>query len=399
MSNQLAVATVTATLSQHLGEALSVVPGASVTFGRPDRSPPDKGINLYLYEVDHRGSLRFTDLPTRNSKGDLVERPRAPLELRYLLTFYGEEISLEPQRLLGAAVRVLNGKPILTRAVIRATIANPSFSPFLSESDLAEEVDLVKLTPLSMTLEETSKLWSTLLKADHVLSLAYSAGVTFIEGEGSPRTALPVRLPQIQVLPWQPPRLETVTPQIFPFSLGAVLVLEGTGLLLPGTTVMAGQVQVMPDAGSTSSRLSLTVTALWRAGVQVAQVVQPVEFPALPGPPVAHSGFESNTVPFILQPTLTGLSFDMADPLGITLVAACNPSVDALQKVELLLNEKTLGPIPRAFRLSARTRTVSTNTLRFDAMGLPAGIYLGRLRVDGAESRLTGLPAEEVTLP
>lgn len=399
MSNQLAVATVTATLSQHLGEALSVVPGANVTFGRPDKTQPEKGINLYLYEVDHRGSLRFVDLPTRNSRGDLVEKPRAPLELRYLLTFYGEEISLEPQRLLGAAVRVMNGKPILTRAEIRATIANPSFSPFLAESDLAEQIDLVKLTPLSMSMEETSKLWSTLLKADHVLSLAYAAGVVFIDGEGSPSTALPVRLPQIQVLPWQPPRLETVTPQIFSFAAGFTLALEGQGLLLPGTTVRAGRVDVTPDAGSTPARLNLTVTPLWRAGVQTAQVIQPIEFPALPGPPAAHKGFESNTAPFIVQPALTGLSFDGGDPLGASVVAACEPDVDAEQRAELLLNEKTAGPNPRAFRLTARTRPGTTGTLRFDAAGLPAGLYLGRLRIDGAESRLTGSLAEEVTLP
>jgi Pvc16 N-terminal domain len=399
MSNQLAVATVTATLYQHLAEALTEVAGADITFGRPDKSAPDKGINLYLYEVDHRGSLRFTDLPTRNSRGDLVEKPRAPLELRYLLSFYGEESSLEPQRLLGAAVRVLNGKPVLTRAEIRAAIANPSFSSFLAKSDLADEVDLVKFTPLSMSMEETSKLWSTLLKADHVLSLAYSAGVVFIEGEGMPRTALPVRIPQIQVLPWQPPRIDTISPQIVVFSAGASVSLQGSGLLLPGSTAQIGRLSVTPNADSTASRLNLTVTPLWRAGVQMVQVIQPIEFPAPPGGPVAHSGFESNTVPLILQPTLTGLGFDAADPLGPSLVAACGPDVEPTQKVELLLNEKTVGAQPRAFRIAARQRTTTTGSLRFEAASLPAGLYLGRLRVDGAESRLSGSPAEEVTLP
>ena len=55
MSNFLAIATVTATLSQVLQVAVGVdVPGAAMTTVRPDSTGsglPTTGVNLYLYQV------------------------------------------------------------------------------------------------------------------------------------------------------------------------------------------------------------------------------------------------------------------------------------------------------------------------------------------------------------
>ena len=109
MSNHLAIATVTATLSQIIGTAVSaVVPGADVTTLRPD-APQDNNrhtrVNLFLYQVTPNSAWRNADLPSRRPDGTLSQRPQAALDLYYLITFYGDENQLEPQRLLGSVFR------------------------------------------------------------------------------------------------------------------------------------------------------------------------------------------------------------------------------------------------------------------------------------------------------
>jgi hypothetical protein len=173
VSNFLAVATVTATLSQLVQAAVGAdVPGATVTTLRPNGSPggtPTTGVNIFLYQVMPNAAWRNTDLPTRNGDGDVTQRPRAALELNYLISFYGNEAQFEPQRLLGSVVRTLHARPVLTVPAIRQTVASPSF-PFLAPSDLGDEVERVRFTPLPLSLEELSKLWSVFFQTPYALS-------------------------------------------------------------------------------------------------------------------------------------------------------------------------------------------------------------------------------------
>ncbi len=163
MSNFLAIATVTAALRRTLQAALDIdVPGAKVTTVRPDGSGsgvPNTGANLYLYQVTPNASLRNADMPNRNSEGRLIQRPQVALDLHYLLTFYGDDNELKPQRLLGSVVRTLHARPVLTRQMIKKTIDDPAFA-FLHNSNLAEAFETVKFTPVPLSLEELSKLWS-----------------------------------------------------------------------------------------------------------------------------------------------------------------------------------------------------------------------------------------------
>ena len=80
MSNFLAIATVTATLSQVLQVAVGAdVPGAAMTTVRPDSTGsglPTTGVNLYLYQVTPCGTFRNADLPTRSADGHLMQRPQ-----------------------------------------------------------------------------------------------------------------------------------------------------------------------------------------------------------------------------------------------------------------------------------------------------------------------------------
>lgn len=191
MSNALAIATVTTALAQIVRTAVqSVLPGSDVLTERPDSTPLGQPrARLFLYQVSPNGFLRNNDLPTRAANGNVVKRPTTALDLHYLLAFYGNENDLEPQRMLGAAVRDLHAKPVLMRQMIEDAIASEAF---LADSNLAEAVEQIKFTPLGFSLEELSKLWSVFFQAPYALSIAYQGTVVLIESEENAQAALPV---------------------------------------------------------------------------------------------------------------------------------------------------------------------------------------------------------------
>ena len=191
MSNALAIATVTAALAQIVRTAVqSVLPGADVLTERPDSTPPvGPRTLLFLYQVSPNGALRNNDLPARAANGNLMKRPTAALDLHYVLAFYGNENDLEPQRMLGAAVRDIHAKPVLMRQMIEDAIGS---NPILTGSNLADAVEQIKFTPLPLSLEELSKLWSVFFQAPYALSIAYQGTVVLIESEENAQAVLPV---------------------------------------------------------------------------------------------------------------------------------------------------------------------------------------------------------------
>src|ERR1700683_1541168 len=204
MSNALAIGTVTETLLQQLSSSLegAQVAGALVTSLRPDASP-SPGINIFLYQVAPNTAWRNANAPTRAADGTLLRRPQVALDLYYLLTFYGDDQTLEQQRLLGAAARAINANPVLQRADIQNTQSSVAF---LNGADLADQPELVRFTPIHFSLEELSKLWSVFLKTDYVLSVAYVASVVLIETDdvvGPP--PLPVLAPNVYAMPFPQP--------------------------------------------------------------------------------------------------------------------------------------------------------------------------------------------------
>ena len=135
MSNRLAVATVTSALG-HLvqASAQTAVSGVALRLGRPTAPAGDaerKKVHVYLYQVTPNGALRNADMPTRSANGRLVTRPQVALDLHYLLSFYGDQTAFEPDRMLGAVVRDLHARPVLTPAAIQNGIENngPSRTP------------------------------------------------------------------------------------------------------------------------------------------------------------------------------------------------------------------------------------------------------------------------------
>lgn len=400
MSNHLAIATVTATIRDLIFSAVSVdVPGADVTMVRPDGAGsgvPTMGVNVFLYQVTPSAALRTDDLPTRSQSGALLQRPRIGLDLHYLMTFYGQETQLVPQRLLGSAARALNSKPVLTRPQVDHAVA---VRPFLAGSNLASDVELVKFTQLPLTLEELSKLWSIFFQTEYVLSVAYQSTVVVLESEDSFMTPLPVRLRKLYLETFRQPLLDAVVA----FSgdddpIVAQSNIRARGLRLKGdiTVVTIGGEEVTPTS-VTESEIVATLPAPLRAGPQGLQVQHKRKMGV---PAQAHPGVESNVVAFVLIPqiTKTGGNYNVSKGPVTTetingqilhnsdVTVKVRPAVGKEQRVALLLNERTATD-PHAYSFPVKL-TADSATIVFPVRHVRPGNYLVRVQVDGAESRL-----------
>ena len=399
MSNFLAIATVTATLQGILQTPTgNDVAGADVSLGRPDTPGDGKPrVNLYLYQVTPNAALRNNDLPTRNSAGQLVSRPHVALDLYYLLTFHGNEDQFEPQRLLGSVVRTLQTTPVLTRTSIRNAITG--HAAILGLSNLADEVELVKFTPIALSLEELSKLWSVFFQTPYVLSVAYQGSVVLIESEESHQTPLPVRTRNLYVAPFHQPVIEEIRSQTGPnqpIVVGDTLVIQGQRLSGDITHVRIGDGDLIMPTSVSDTEITVKlaepplIAGTLRAGVQGVQVVHSM---MLGTPQTPHRGVESNVTPFVLHPAITVVtaSSSGADDLRKTeVIVTLAPPVQTGQRVVLLLNRVGTVPVnePRAYSFSAKSPNTSTSMTFSGLKGVNAAVYLVRVQVDGAESPL-----------
>ena len=210
---------------------------------------------------------------------------------------HGDESKLEPQRLLGRVTRALHAKTVLTRARIKAALdplINPAASSSdLEDADLADAVELVKLTPAALTLEELSKLWSIFFQTPYLLSVAYEGTVVLIEDdEDVPEPGLPVARRNVAVVPFGRPVIESVeaaTGAADPIVIATTLRVRGRGLRGEVTRIRIGGSLVEPQSVEESELLVPLVqvpVAERCAGVQGIQVVHDVL--------LGHSGIASS---------------------------------------------------------------------------------------------------------
>lgn len=397
MSNFLAIAAVTAALRRTLHSAVSA-DNADMEFNistvRPDGPESgitSTGINIYLYQVTPNPALRNSDLPMRGSDGTLVKRPRIALDLHYLLSFYGNESTLEPQRIMGSALKALHASPVLSREAIRDVIRDEQFS-YVAGSDLAEQTELVKMIPQVLSLDELSKLWNVFFQTKYALSIAYLCTVILIDSDLPARVPLPVIERRLSVLSFVQPTITSVEPQIAEFSPGASIVLNGRGLLSESTTGIIGGIESLPAENSTGSRLVLPIPEGIRAGVKTIQVVHRLSSTNADPRNVAESVIESNLLAFVLRPRIDPPVFSrIENPPDALITVQSIPPVGLGQRAVLILS----GVSPDTgggYLLDPRPRTVESDPLVFSAIHVLPGSYIARLRVDGAESALTFRP-------
>ena len=358
-----------------------------VTVARPDADiTPLSGsrINLFLYKVDENSSLKNMDLPGRGHPA-AYGRPPLSIDLHYLVTAYGsnEEDDLETHELLGNAMRVLHDNAMILGAALDSTLEN--------------EIEHVKLYLEPLSLEEISKIWSAITRPIRA-SVSYLVTVVQIENQMPRRFARPVAEPpvggpRVRAVTWRAPRIEQVmvirhddpTELERPVAYARVgdrLVLRGSGFSSDGLRVILGTVDATAGVVSIApDRIEVTVPD--------DPDLQPGATPLmtqndlmLGDPETPHQGFASNVAPFVLVPEITGLT-----------LAANSLQIDGTRLVHDTLPSLTI--VGDAIVNAADYTTSTPTQIEFDLPNLPAGDYLVRVRVNGAES----FDEETVTIP
>jgi hypothetical protein len=400
MSNYLAIATVTATLKRILQIAIQQdVPGATVTTVRPDSNGsniPEVGINIFMYQAIPNHAWRNADLRTRRPKGELSKQSQAGIDLYYLLTFHGNEVEYEPQRLLGSTIRTLVDQPVLTQEMIAETVNN---CEFIVGSTLAEQVEKVTLTPAQMNTEELSKIWSVFFQSPYVLSFAYQGSTVLIEGDKPGKAGLPVKNRRFTVTIPNQPTIEEIASEEGvnrPFLLTNTVIIRGKNFQQHEVKVKVGKAIITPQQLE-DTQMQFHLNSLpskekeeLRTGVQSIQVQH---YPLSPNRNGSQPTAISNSLPFVLIPTIQEDSIFKSNVENdnnlytLDLGFQVNLNVGIEQKVFLLLNQLALIN-PSAYVFAAQLRNEITHDLTFKLKDVQPGEYLIRVQIDGAESLL-----------
>jgi len=403
MSNYLSIATVTAALRWTLQSAINKnFSGADVRTARPDETGgklPSPGVNIYLYQVSLNPTMRNADLPGRLSQGQLIKRPNVPLDLHYLMTFYGDDEYLMPQRLLGNVVSAPHSRPVLTRQMIKNMMADPTFN-YLASSNLPDAIETVKFTQVNLSLEELSKIWSVFFQTHYSLSLAYTGTAVLIESEDTPQKALPVRERGIYTISFDQPGIEKIVPQDdgATIAAGDTIIIKGKRMAGDVTVIRIGEIEMTPSPDNlTKDSITITLPPGLRAGILGLQVIHKI---LMGKPAVPHRGVESNVFPFVLSPVISGVSApslvnDGKDNMSGNVTLDIDPEVGKKQRVVLLLNELAPPPdkVPGAYMFEAPSRDEpsnpdSTGTISIPVEMVKKGRYLVQVQIDGAQSEL-----------
>jgi len=190
MNSALVIASVTTALKNLLNNGLvQELSGANAGEVKVSTLPPDRitsgteertQLNLYMYRVTpnsswRRGSTMATHM--EHEVGSFLG-----LDLHYLLTAYGEH-DIEAEVLLGYAIQLLYETPILTREALRTAFAltAPKYaSGAISTTAFDNQPEQVKISPEFLSMEEMSKLWSS-LQARSRPSITYEVATVLIE--------------------------------------------------------------------------------------------------------------------------------------------------------------------------------------------------------------------------
>lgn len=399
MSNYLAIATVTTTLQRILQRSIQLdVEGASVTTIKPENiggGTPETGVNIYLYHIKRNSTRGNADMPGRQRRGEIVKRNQIGIDLFYVITFYGNDNELEPQRLLGSTLKILEDRSLLNSQIIRETIADPAF-PYLADSDLADQIDMIRAEFLSISTDELSKIWSVFFQTSYALSVVYKVTVVLIEGEEPLQRALPVKARNITLLPYfrdKQPIIQQVTAQTGkyqPILANSTLLIRGQMLSVPEAKVRIGK-QLLTPATIKATEICLPLALIphdaLKAGAQTLQVGRYVldlngEMPIV----------ESNVFPFILCPTIIEIEIVDLEELeeesySGEVVVTLDVLVGSEQRAIILLNHKDAGK-NKNYLFNAQARDEDSETISFMVNNIRSGDYLVRVQIDGAESVL-----------
>jgi len=310
-----------------------------------------------------------------------------------------DDDDIDGHRILGRAASVLHDHPILGGAEIESA---------LPESDLGEQVERVRVTPLPLSVDEMSKLWNA-FQTQYRLSSAYHASVVLIDSSAPIRAALPVltRGPGDSGIIAQPdltPPFPTLAVVVVPdhrtsAHIGDTLTLTGHHLDGDSATPILRH-RRLPDtvelpAIVPSSSTSLTVdlpddpvnllVGVWGLALRISRAGEPDRL--------------TNELPFALAPRIDAITPDPAARVGgdVALTVTVAPEIRPGQATTMLLSDR---------EIVAAEFLAPVAALDFQVVDAAVGDHFVRLRIDGVDSELidrttvppTFDPAQRVTI-
>jgi hypothetical protein len=396
MSNALAISGVTAVLQYYLANVysgLSSLFGGAVTVSSQapdliqkslgDGSTLQNQVNLFLHQVTPNVGWRNAGLPSLAADGKTVlKNPPLALDLHYLLTAYGST-DWQAEALLGHALLMLHQNPIIARAEVSAALqALPTSNPHnplsadLGASGLANQFEMIKITPATLGREEIAWLW-TALKADYRPTFPFQVSVVLLEPQAPLSFALPVLSRNIAAQAGPPAQLLQASAPSGQAAAAPGDVVTLTGLSLAGAAqIVLGNprlgVNYPPFAPTKVTNDSITFTipndpANLPAGVYSLSVLL--------------TGQQStNTVPLPIAPSILATPAPSATASGGgTLVSLnCNPQIRPNQSAQLILGATSVPAQP--------ITSATANPQFLFTPALATGSYLARLQVDGVIS-------------
>lgn len=369
--------------------------------------PEPTQLNLFLHRVTPNPGWRNVGNPALNGRGDRVGNPPLALDLHYLLSAYGEK-DFYAEIVLGFAMQLLHEHPVLSREAVATALAAPTpTTPTtlpeslqdISKSELADQIELIKITPEPLSTEEIARLW-TAVQSHYRATAAYSASVVLIESEASTRAALRVRTRNVYARTLRTATIESVVSSLgddAPILADDTILLRGARLRGDTTRVrLAGETFEPPATDVTDGQVTVSLAGRdLAAGLQGVQVLHDL---AMGTPEQPHRGFESNLAGFVLAPSIASAIDATLTPAGAglskgTISFDVTPGLRAGQHAVLLLNQLLPEPVADdavavGYSFRAAPLTADTTTASFAVDGVADGTYLVRTQVDGAESPL-----------
>ena len=281
----LAIGAVTSAMAELLNKKLNKPPllGSGVTFRvttlppDDDRVSSDNGLNLFLYKVTESPFARNMNWRGDRSNPTPGDRPPLAVSLHYLVTAYSKKTDsarddITSHQLLGNAMAVLHENPVLNDVHDGDFDANVD-AQFAAE--LRDSFEKVKISPLPISMEEFSKIWTGLSKA-YRLSVAYEVSLVEIGPLGTAAQPAPrVQTASVQVQSMGPPQISSVQPAQGPVLTQVAITGQGFQRAGATTVVTVGGVQ-MTDADLVSlspQRIVLNVPQDVENGPQISVVV------------------------------------------------------------------------------------------------------------------------------
>jgi hypothetical protein len=422
MSNALAISGVTAVLQYYLWNLYVSVAAqfpshVKVSCLAPDQvqselnsaGKAENQVNLFLHQVTHNAAWRNVELPSMSADGTRrLQSPPLALNLHYLLTAYGSE-SWQAEALLGYALMMLHESPVLTRNDITNALTaldpplpktppfpNNPLSTFLGSIGLADQIEMIKITPETLGREEMAWLW-TALKADYRPTFPFQVSVVLLQPALATSFALPVLQRVLGAQPMQPAQILQVEPPGNQTAAQPSDTVTVTGEFLSGasqvslTNARYGVQLTLPVATVTATAITFALpadTTTYPAGVYVLEV----QFLDSTGNVVQST----NTLPMAVAPVLasqTAVTSTSGSILTVT-ISAFSPQAWEGQTISLALSTygAMVPPGTPVISVSAPAQPYTGNTgtlsFQFDS-ALPTGVgLLGRLQVDGVTSQV-----------